>query len=254
VRLDRWNLQAGTRLWEQIASFISDPSKCDAWLVYATQESLASEACREELAYALDRALNSRDKKFPLIGLFPSTVDHSTIPAPIRIRLFVSLTDPDWKERIVASVRRRDLAVTQDALQPFVVQLISPAPVPFRTVIEMRPRAGVWNPFVFAIPVGDKDRLDIALRSGPPRRIPPLGGVVFSKGEGPSGDGKWHCIFGHEPASPTHSYFAFSLELPSSFGFGQEGAYGKIWFVEGARIGSNEVDLSRDVGPVNVRA
>ncbi len=60
VKLDRWNLTAGKRLWGQIESFIQDPSKSDGWLLYATQASLGSQACKEEFAYALDRALHTR--------------------------------------------------------------------------------------------------------------------------------------------------------------------------------------------------
>jgi len=79
------------------------PDQCDAWLLHAMQSSLGSEACREEYAYALDRAWKSRGAAFPVIALFPATVDEALIPAGIRIRLHVSLRDPDWKERIVAA-------------------------------------------------------------------------------------------------------------------------------------------------------
>jgi hypothetical protein len=108
VKLDRWNIKAGLRLWDQIADFIQSEGQCDAWLLFATQASLGSEACREEYAYALDRALNSRGKAFPVIALFPATLDDSIIPAGIRTRLYVSLQDPDWKERIVAGVPLAD--------------------------------------------------------------------------------------------------------------------------------------------------
>jgi hypothetical protein len=70
VKLDRWNIGAGRRLWDQIAAFITDSAQSDAWALYATQNSLSSEACREELAYALDRALHSRGDTFPVIALF----------------------------------------------------------------------------------------------------------------------------------------------------------------------------------------
>ena len=103
VKLDRWNLKAGKRLWEQIEHFIQDPQESDAWVLYATANSLGSEACKEEFAYALDRALRSRGQDFPVVGLFPGTVDEDLIPAGIRTRLYVSLTDPDWKERIKAA-------------------------------------------------------------------------------------------------------------------------------------------------------
>jgi hypothetical protein len=80
VKLDRWNLRAGKRLWEQIATFISKPAESDAWMIYATQASLASEPCKEELAYALKRALETRTNDFPIIALFPSRLDSDLIP------------------------------------------------------------------------------------------------------------------------------------------------------------------------------
>ena len=97
VKLDRWNIEAGKRLWQQIENFISNSEESDAWILYATQNSLGSEACKEEYSYALDRALHQRGTTFPIIGLFPSSVDDSLIPAGLRTRLCVSITDPDWK-------------------------------------------------------------------------------------------------------------------------------------------------------------
>src|SRR6266542_1880094 len=83
VRLDRWTVSAGKRLWEQIATFISSPAESDAWLLYATTNGLCSEACKEELAYALTRALETRGATYPMIGLFPGTTDQSLIPPAI---------------------------------------------------------------------------------------------------------------------------------------------------------------------------
>ena len=248
VKLDRWNLTAGKRLWDQIANFITDRSESDAWLFHATQNSLASEPCREELAYALDRALTSRGDGFPIIAMFPSTVERNLIPASIRVRLFVSLADPDWKERIVAAVEGRPLSVTTTQVQPFVMQSISPVPEPFQYTIEFRPRAGVWYPFIFAVPVSEKDRVGFALRCGPPRRMPHLGGVVFSRGEGLSPNGRWYFELGGEAASPTNSYYAFLREMPSALLFGQEGSGGQVWTAEGLRI----TDRGIVDGPVTV--
>jgi hypothetical protein len=97
IKLDRWSLQAGKRLWEQIEDFIQNPTQCDAWIFFTTSRSLESEPCKEEFAYALERALSHRGRSFPIIGLFPSTIDNELIPAGIRTRLYVSLTDPNWK-------------------------------------------------------------------------------------------------------------------------------------------------------------
>ena len=248
VKLDRWSLTAGKRLWDQIANFITNPRESDAWLFYSTQNSLASEPCREELAYALDRALTSRGDDFPIIALFPSSVEHNLIPASIRVRLFVSLTDPEWKERVAAAAERRPLSVSTAQVQPFVMQSISPVPEPFKYAIELRPRAGVWYPFTFAVPASEKDQVRFALRCGPPRRIPHLGGVVFSRGEGLSPDVRWYFELGGEAASPTNSYYAFLREMPSALLFGQEGADGQVWTAEGVRI----TDLHIVDGPVTV--
>lgn len=84
VKLDRWNLDAGRRLWEQIECFICKPEQSDAWLLIASNNSLASEPCKEEFAYALDRALRSRGEAFPVIALFLTHTDPSLIPAGIR--------------------------------------------------------------------------------------------------------------------------------------------------------------------------
>ena len=46
IKLDRWDVQAGKRLWEQIEQLIQNPSLSDAWILYATQNSLGSEPCR----------------------------------------------------------------------------------------------------------------------------------------------------------------------------------------------------------------
>ena len=38
IKLDRWNLHAGRRLWEQIEIFITDPKQCDAWIIVRDAE------------------------------------------------------------------------------------------------------------------------------------------------------------------------------------------------------------------------
>lgn len=68
VKLDRWNIGAGRHLWEQIATFIDSPSESDAWVLYATQASLGSKACKEEIAIALQRALSKRRADFRSSG------------------------------------------------------------------------------------------------------------------------------------------------------------------------------------------
>lgn len=236
VKLDRWHLTAGRRLWDQIADFITNPAQSDGWAIYATQNSLGSEPCREELAYALDRALGSRTDAYPVIALFPGPVDTTLLPASLRVRLCVSTTDPDWKERIVAAVERRAVMIGSDPLQPFVARSIQPAPPPYRYVLEFRPRAGAWNPFLFGVPVGERESVSMTIRSGPPGRIPPIAGVVMTRGGGITDDQQWIYELGYDPATPINSYYAFLREMPSKLVFGQEGNGGQVYFMEGIRV------------------
>ena len=86
VKLDRWTIRAGSRLWDQVQEFISAGEHCDGWLIVATENSLASEACREEFAYALNRALATRGEVFPVIALFPRRIDDELVPPAIKVR------------------------------------------------------------------------------------------------------------------------------------------------------------------------
>lgn len=216
VKLDRWNIKVGVRLWEQIAEFIQSPSHCDAWLLVATQASLGSEPCREEYAYALDRALNSRGSTFPVIALFPSTVDQSLIPPGIRTRLYVSLADPDWKERIVAAAENRVADVHRPPMAPYHL-IVHPRSDPSAClVIEVRPRAGSWAPFVAAIPMEETERVNPIILHGPAGRIPSMCAISVRTG---TSDG-WHFSVSPSEATPTMSYYIFCAEAPSKLLFG----------------------------------
>lgn len=220
IKLDRWNIKAGARLWDQIEEFIQSPAQCDAWLLVATQESLGSEPCREEYAYALDRALNSRGAAFPVIALFPATVDQSLIPAGIRTRLYVSLRDTDWKERIVAAAEKRDININRPTVPPYYFVVHGGTAGSTGFVIEVRPRAGTWSPFVAAIPVAEKAKGTLRIMHGPPSRVP-TAGALFGAGKGTNGD--WAFCFAQNEATPTMSYYIFCSELPSKLLFGADG-------------------------------
>lgn len=224
VKLDRWNLTAGKRLWEQIESYIQDPSRSDAWLLYATQASLGSEACKEEYAYALDRALHTRGEDFPIIALFPASVDRSLVPAGIKVRLFVSLTDPDWKDRIVAAVEGRQPQIARPQVEPYALKIHKfdkPGAI-HRYIIEVRPRAGTWVPFFAGIPLNEKDDVFPQMVNGPSGFIP-MTAMTVHLGEGPSDDGRWWVIVHGNVATPTQSYYIFCKKLPSLFIFGPKG-------------------------------
>jgi hypothetical protein len=227
VKLDRWNLTAGKRLWEQIESFIQDPSKSDGWLLYATQESLGSQACKEEFAYALDRALHTRGGDFPVIALFPAPVDDSLIPAGIRTRLFVSLIDPDWKERIVAAVEKRQPSIEKKYIEPYdlTIHKLGEQLGGESYAIEVRPRAGTWAPFLAGIPLKEKESVSPHLYHGAAKRPPigTFGGMLLNHYEGVSQDSRLWLIAAANEATPTQSYYILCRKLPSLLVFGVDG-------------------------------
>jgi len=229
VKLDRWNLRAGLRLWEQIGEHISNPELSDAWLLYATQNSLGSEPCKEEFAYALDRALNARGESFPVIALFPCTVDRDLIPPGIRTRLFVSLTYPDWKERIKAAAEGRQPTVQMGITEPYALAVHQVGDG--RYAIEVRPRAGTWSPFFAAVPLKGRDVLNPKIMHGP-RGFVPAAGSLSAPGEEESVDGEWWIMFSNDEASPTQSYFVFCKGVPSRLVFGQRGDQGPQYSVQ----------------------
>lgn len=222
VKLDRWNLGAGKRLWEQIETFICKSDQSDAWLLIATNNSLASEPCKEEFAYALDRALNTRGDAFPVIALFLTHTDPSLIPAAIRTRLHVSITDPDWKERIVAAVERRAHATSKLELEPYHVHVHHLQGQSKPIAIEVRPRAGVWAPFLAGIPISEKEKVQPTIMIGP-REVPTNSGMLTNCGSGPSPDGSMWLMFAGNQSTPTESYYIWCMELPSKLLFGVNG-------------------------------
>ena len=222
VKLDRWNLAAGKRLWEQIDSFISRPDQSDAWLLIATDNSLASEPCKEELAYALDRALKVRGAHFPVIALFLSRAEPSLISTAIRSRLYVSVTDPDWKERVVAAVKGRAHNVNRPDVQPFYCKVHSPVGMRKKYAVELRPRAGVWAPFLAGIPHAEKGVVQPSIMFGP-RDRPTDSGMLTMCGDEPSPDGSMWLMFAGNQSTPTESYYVWCNALPSQLRFGVNG-------------------------------
>lgn len=218
VRLDRWNLTAGRRLWEQIGEELSKPD-LTAWIILATANSCGSQACKEELAYALDRALDKKGAGFPVIALFPSAVEADLLPASLKTRLCVSLMDQAWIERCKSAAERRAPAVPRQQQEPYHAQVHEVSESSFgKYAIELRPRAGSWAPFFAAIPLQEKESVKMTLAYGPKNHVP-NGSMLWSPSEGES-DGRWACWASNE-ATPTMSYYVFCTALPSSLDFGQ---------------------------------
>ncbi len=223
VKLDHWKIRASRRLWEQIERFIQEEAESDAWLIYATQNSLGSEACKEEFSYALDQVLNRRGNKFPIIAIFPGAVDNSLIPAGIQTCLYVSLTDPEWKERIKAAVEGRSPSPARPKLEPFTLQIYrDDSAVGNQLTIEVRPRAGTWSPFFAAVPLSEKDHVRPHIMFGPHGRVP-QGVDLHNAGEAPSSNNTWWVMFAQDEATPTQSYYIHCNDLPSRLAFGVHG-------------------------------
>jgi hypothetical protein len=168
VGFDRARLIPGQRLWPQLDAAISDPAKCDAWAIYVTKHSLTSEACLEELAFALDRALQSRGSTFPVIGIFSEPIDRALIPSALATRLYVSMQDPSWAQRVAAGARKELPQVVIKDVPPFHLQEHRRNG---QLILEVRPRAGRWAPFVFMVPIGERDFL-VNVEHGPSGRVP----------------------------------------------------------------------------------
>ncbi len=216
VQLDRWTLVTGRRLWEQTAAYIQDPTRSAAWVIYATQASLSSEACKEEYSYALDRALRTRGGAFPIIGIFPTHVAPEFVPAGLRTRLYVNLTDADWAERVVAGVEGRAPRISATPIAPYAFK--ETMPVTGGVMFEVRPRAGVWSPFLAGIPAAELEDADVMTGVGAPGGSP--GVVTHDVRQGLTGDSVWRFRSIGDEVSPTRSGYIVCQRRPSSVLFG----------------------------------
>jgi TIR domain len=152
---DNISLVPGRRLWEQIAQRITE-SPLSGWAYLVTPNSLESEACREELAYALCRALTDKGKAFPLIGLLHE-VQIEDIPAALAVRLCISLASPTWKEEVLAGLEGRPPKRAEEPQSRYVWGIHNN----YRgnaahAAVEVRPRFGTMMFWRFVIPVSHR--------------------------------------------------------------------------------------------------
>ena len=213
VRYDRVQLLAGRRLWDQIDANIRDP-QISAWAIYVTENSLKSEPCQEELAYALDRTLRTRGARFPLIGLFAGEFDPQLIPSALATRLCVNLHHNDWQQQVgdaVSGARSNSPILPL----PFGHHLRKNENGP---VLEVWPRTGTWTP-VLAVVQEQEEKLLTALVPGPR-------GVIDGMAMVMSGEGKQNGFFGRVMNNPANSSMTAQIHLsdfPTWIDFGQQG-------------------------------
>lgn len=218
TRIDRWTVTAGQRLWDQIGAELSKDDLA-AWIILATQHSCGSEACKEELAYALDRALGKRGQGFPVIALFQGRVETDLLPPSLKVRLCVTTTDQHWIERIKAAAARRPPAIPREELNPYFLKVHQPLTESSfgKYAIEVRPRAGSWAPFFAAIAESEKENVKMLIGYGARNHVP---NVIALRQSGEfEAPGLWGLFAGDE-ASPTMSYYIFCSILPSALVFG----------------------------------
>jgi TIR domain len=220
VLMDKWSLVAGRRLWEQIDRYITDPTESDARVLVATQNSLHSEPCREELAYALNRALSKRGSGFPMIAVVPAGVDHDLLPTAIRTRLYVSLSDPQWAPRVAAGAKGQPVGPGTPTISLYVLR-VHPDTGKRAYAIEMRPRAGVWAPFLAAIPLDEREAVQPSLFRGPSGQ-PPRDSVLMGTCRGEDPQKQWWVMTGQQEATPTTSFYLMCDRLPSKVHFGTD--------------------------------
>lgn len=217
VRFDRRKLIPGQRLWEQIAQNILDPSKCDAWGWLITRSSISSEACQEELYYALNRAIKGRGKLFPILGLLHNTLI-DILPPALSIRLCISMENPNWINEVVAGVEIREPEITkQQALLPVVLRVHE---WPKCVWAEVNTRFEAISPFSIAVPLTEKMVQNINLFYIGPSNSPPkgnFGSMTIGAREGEAEiDGikvfLWSAV---NEASPRQSYYLCCKKRPS---------------------------------------
>ena len=219
VKGDRWNVTAGKPLWEQIEAFITDPNASDSWLIVATQNSLGSSPCREEFEIAFCRALENRGRGFPVLALFPGPVDTSLLPARLKLRLNVSMTDSDWIERILAAAEGRDAAIASVQIDPYFFSVRSWDQG--GCVVEVRPRAGSWSPVFAAVPIDERHAANPSIMTaagGITQGFP--AGILTGAGNCVSEDGDWWMVYAANQATPIQSLYILCKNRPSKVGFG----------------------------------
>lgn len=216
---DKVAIIPGRDLWEQIGDKITE-GEIDGWGYLITPHSLESEACREELAYALDRALHSKGRDFPLIGLLHG-VRIRDVPPSLRVRLCVSLANPNWKEEVKAGLEGRPPKISTEPQMQYVWKLhegyLGNSTL---TAIEVRPRFGEVFYWRFVVP---KDSSISQWGHGPSggASLSMVKTQVVDGGSGKLNDVEITWFGAGDRLSPGKSaYIVFNGPLPSFIGFG----------------------------------
>lgn len=219
IIFDKISLVPGQRLWEQIGKKICN-GDLSGWAFLITANSLKSNACLEELEYALNRALNPNNT-FPIIGLIHE-VPSSEIPPAIKARLYVNLKNDTWKEEIKAGLEQRSLKLPKVNVLPYKTSItFNYLNQPGVTAFEISPRFGEVHYWRWAYPKAGPQPINWGTG--------PSGGKLVSSvstdeisGETMSEEGL--CIFigsGNTLTPGTSAYLIFDKSFPQLMRFGQ---------------------------------
>lgn len=217
---DKIALVPGRKLWAQIADRISSDA-LSGWAYLLTPRSIASAACQEELSYALHHAHETTGQEFPLIGLLHG-VSIRDVPLALRVRLCVSLANPDWIEEIRAALTGRTPQRAAPAQNPFVMKVCQNyLGRSDQVAIEIRPRFGELRYWRLAFPTSGPQ--PVAWGTGPTNG----GGIGGTRRDVIEGEceiiaGTRMKFFGAgDPISASTSVYAvFCRELPEICFFG----------------------------------
>ena len=226
VRFDRRELISGQRIWDQIGALISDRSKVDAFAFIVTPNSLASEPCKEELAYAIQNVMDRREEKFPVIGLM-HRVQAQALPPVLKARLCVPLSAPNWIEQVVAGVNKQAPPYRPENLSPYNVLTQK---VQSGFLIQVTPRVEHLSPVIVCVDLDQHENGNVTdAYQAPAGSVPGSDGrhsiVKQNLGDGTSQLPDAMPIFfwqrGNE-ATPSQSYWIKCRALPSRIWFGNE--------------------------------
>ena len=222
VKFDRRNLIPGQRLWDQIGTQISDPSHCEAWGILLTSNSLKSGPCIEELAYALDRAIEAKGGHFPMFALMTDSITSKDLPPSLKVRLCIPLTNNDWKKQVEAACHQRPTGFTPQNLSDFVM---TEHITDNGFCLEIRPRFDRIAPVAIVVDLDEKQSGNVFGSSLGPAGIIPTGFVAFSRidSETTLTDGTKAWVWGADnETNSTYSYFLSYKSRPKRIWFGHQ--------------------------------
>lgn len=221
VKFDRRNLVPGQRLWTQIGGFITDPNECDAWGIVLTGNSIRSEACIEELSYALDRALSSKGEDFPLFALLHN-MSPKDLPPALKIRLCILLENSDWVKQVVAATKKSAPGLIPSGLSDLFLKEHQTST---GYCLEIKPRFERIAPFAVAVDYDEKSSGNVTCcHPGPAGKVP-TGHVAnnWIDSEITLTDGTHAWVWGADnEASSTYSYYLFYKKRPARIWFGHQ--------------------------------